>query len=79
MESGPPLTGHGAEVVRTVNARSISELSGTPRRPLVREQRAEMTQHARLRLDSGKIYFRNPQSPWQRGSSENTTDCFTAF
>ena len=32
-----------------------------------------MAQHARLRIDSGlQIYFCDPQSPWQRGSNENT-------
>lgn len=32
-----------------------------------------MAQHARLRIDSGlEIYFCDPQSPWQRGSNENT-------
>lgn len=32
-----------------------------------------MAQHARLRIDTGlDIYFCDPQSPWQRGSNENT-------
>lgn len=32
-----------------------------------------MAQHAQLRLDTGlDIYFCDPQSPWQRGSNENT-------
>ena len=29
-----------------------------------------MAQHARLKIDAG--YFCDPQSPWQRGSNENT-------
>ena len=32
-----------------------------------------MAQHAQLRLDTGlEIYSCDPQSPWQRGSNENT-------
>jgi hypothetical protein len=32
-----------------------------------------MSQHARLRIDTGlEIYFCDPQSPWQRGTNENT-------
>jgi IS30 family transposase len=32
-----------------------------------------MAQHAQLRIDTGlPVYFCDPQSPWQRGSNENT-------
>ena len=32
-----------------------------------------MSQHARLRIDTGlHVYFCDPQSPWQRGTNENT-------
>jgi IS30 family transposase len=32
-----------------------------------------MSQHARLRVDTGlHVYFCDPQSPWQRGTNENT-------
>ena len=32
-----------------------------------------MAQHARLRIDTGlEVYFCDPQSPWQRGTNENT-------
>ena len=32
-----------------------------------------MAQHAQLRIDTGlKVYFCDPQSPWQRGTNENT-------
>ena len=32
-----------------------------------------MAQHVQLKIKTGlEIYFCNPQSPWQRGSNENT-------
>src|SRR5262249_61606437 len=43
------------------------------RRSLVGDQAAEMAQHAQPRIDTGlQVYFCDPQSPWQRGSNENT-------
>ena len=35
----------------------------------------EIADHQRFSLDTGiKVYFRDPGSPWQRGSNENTND-----
>jgi len=32
-----------------------------------------MAQHARVKIDAGvQVYFYDPQSPWQRGTNENT-------
>ena len=67
------LAGHGAEVVRKAIVESMRELPEKLRQSLTWDQGAEMTQHATLRVDSGlEIYFCDPQSPWQRGSNENT-------
>src|SRR6266571_2924275 len=69
----PALTGHGAEAVRDAIAASITTLPEQLRRSLVWDQGAEMAQHAQLRIDTGlKVYFCDPQSPWQRGTNENT-------
>ena len=73
VKNGPPRAGHGAEAVRTAIVQSMSELPKTLRQSLTWDQGAEMAQHARLRIESGlEIYFCDPQSPWQRGSNENT-------
>ena len=70
---GPALAGHGAEAVRDAIAESVSKLPEHLRRSLTWDQGAEMSQHAQLRVDTGlAIYFCDPQSPWQRGTNENT-------
>jgi IS30 family transposase len=72
-KNGPALAGHGAEAVRDAITRTITTLPEGLRRSLTWDQGAEMTQHARLRIDTGvKIYFCDPHSPWQRGTNENT-------
>ena len=73
VKNGPPLAGHGAEAVRDAIARTIVTLPAQLRRSLTWDQGAEMTQHARLRVDTGiAVYFCDPHSPWQRGTNENT-------
>jgi IS30 family transposase len=70
---GPALAGHGAEAVRDAIAETIMTMPAQLRRSLTWDQGAEMAQHAQLRIDTGlAIYFCDPQSPWQRGTNENT-------
>ncbi|SEL43544.1 IS30 family transposase [Pacificibacter marinus] len=72
-KNGPALAGHGAEAVRDAIAETIMELPVELRRSLTWDQGAEMAQHAQLQIETGlDIYFCDPQSPWQRGSNENT-------
>ena len=73
VHNGPALAGHGAEAVRDAIASAIVTLPEQLRRSLAWDQGAEMAQHARLRVQTGlPVYFCDPQSPWQRGSNENT-------
>jgi IS30 family transposase len=73
VKNGPPVTGRGAEAVRDAITAAIGELPEQLRRSLTWDQGAEMAQHAQLRIDTGlEVYFCDPQSPWQRGSNENT-------
>ncbi len=73
VKNGPALAGHGAEAVRDAITHTIGKLPEQLRRSLTWDQGAEMSQHAQLRVDAGiQIYFCDPQSPWQRGSNENT-------
>ena len=72
-KNGPALAGHGADAVRDAIARSITTLPMQLRRSLAWDQGAELSQHARLRIDTGvQVYFCDPHSPWQRGTNENT-------
>ena len=73
MKNGPPLAGHGAETVRDAIATAITTLPEQLRRSLAWDQGAEMARHADLKIDHGlPVYFCDPQSPWQRGTNENT-------
>lgn len=73
LKNGPALAGHGAEAVRNAIAAKIALLPEHLRRSLTWDQGAEMAQHVQLRLDTAlDIYFCDPQSPWQRGTNENT-------
>jgi IS30 family transposase len=73
IKNGPALAGHGAEAVRDAIAETIMTLPAQLRRSLTWDQGAEMAQHVQLRIDTGlDIYFCDPQSPWQRGTNENT-------
>ena len=73
VKNGPPLAGHGAEAVRDAIAEAITTLPEQLRRSLTWDQGAEMAQHAQLRIEAGlPVFFCDPQSPWQRGTNENT-------
>jgi IS30 family transposase len=73
VKNGPAFAGHGAEAVRDAITAQIVTLPEQFRRSLTWDQGAEMAQHAQLRIDADlDVYFCDPQSPWQRGTNENT-------
>jgi IS30 family transposase len=73
VKNGPPVTGHGGEAVRDAIAAAITTLHEQLRRSLTWDQGAEMPEHTKLRIETGlQVYFCDPQSPWQRGTNENT-------
>jgi IS30 family transposase len=65
--------GSGAVEVCDALKQSIASLPAQLRRSLTWDQGKEMSEHRRFAVESGvQVYFCDPQSPWQRGSNENT-------
>src|ERR1700680_1556242 len=59
--------------VVAVLSQHICKLPATLRRSLTWDRGLEMAQHKSFTVDTEvKVYFCDPQSPWQRGSNENT-------
>jgi IS30 family transposase len=64
---------HRAETVRDAMVSKMAELPDFLRRTLTWDQGIEMASHAQIAAATGlEIYFCDPDSPWQRGSNENT-------
>jgi len=66
----------GSKDTETVIDALIKQAHKLPRevyKSLTWDRGKEMADHQRFSLDTGiKVYFCDPQSPWQRGSNENT-------
>ena len=60
-------------VVVAALSRQIRKLPATLRRSLTWDRGLEMAKHKTFTVATDvKVYFCDPQSPWQRGSNENT-------
>jgi transposase, IS30 family len=65
--------GRTADVVAEALAEKITTLPDAIRRSLTWDRGTEMAAHAQFTISTGlPVYFCDPNSPWQRGSNENT-------
>jgi IS30 family transposase len=54
-------------------SRHVRKLPASLRRSLIWDRGHEMAKHKSFTVDTNvKVYFCDPQSPWQRGTNENT-------
>jgi IS30 family transposase len=69
-----PLPGrHTAEIARMSLTQMVATLPLTLRKSITWDRGTEMAQHAQFRIETDiPVYFCDPQSPWQRGTNENT-------
>jgi IS30 family transposase len=67
------VPGKETEVVVAALSRHVRKLPATLRRSLTWDRGLEMAKHKRFTVATNvKVYFCDPQSPWQRGTNENT-------
>ncbi len=72
-KNGPALAGYGAITMKNALATSMATLPAQLARSVTWDRGKEMSAHAQFRVETGiPVFFADPQSPWQRGTNENT-------
>ena len=72
-KNGPALAGYGAVTMRNALAATMTTLPEQLRRSLTWDRGKELSAHVAFKVETGiPVFFADPQSPWQRGTNENT-------
>jgi IS30 family transposase len=72
-KNAPALAGYGAITMKNALANTMSTLPAQLARSLTWDRGKEMSAHTQFKIETGiPVFFADPQSPWQRGSNENT-------
>lgn len=72
-KNGPALAGYGAITMKNALASTMSTLPELMLRSLTWDRGKELSAHAAFKVETGiPVFFADPNSPWQRGTNENT-------
>jgi IS30 family transposase len=72
-KKGPSLAGYGAVTMKNALSSTMTTLPEQLRRSLTWDRGKELSQHVTFKIETGiPVFFADPQSPWQRGTNENT-------